>query len=132
MGTFNVEVAYVTTTTRQIVVEVFDYQDNGYGKGVSTVNGKGTYDVPVTMYTTPTKGANYKLRATLVVNGYSNDYTGYVLDYVEVPVGAGDRVVYANGGNSTVSAAMPKGSPYSAYLPVVCILTFLLAYVIAL
>jgi len=132
MGSFNVEVAFVTTTTRQVVVEVFDYQNNGYAKGVTTVNGKGASEVGVTIYNPATKGANYKIRSTLVVNGYSNNYAGYVLDYVEVPCGAGDQVVYANGGNST-SAAMPKGSShYSAYLPVVCILTFLLAYVIAL
>jgi hypothetical protein len=132
MGSFNVEVAFVTTTTRQAVIEVFDYQNNGYGKGVSTVNGKGATDIPVTLYSVPTKGANYKIRATLVVNGYSNDYAGYEIDYVEVPCGAGDRAVYANGGNSTVSSAMPKGSHYSAYLPIVCIMTFLLAFVIAL
>jgi hypothetical protein len=67
-GAFTVGTAFFTSQYLQIVAEVLDVNNtnNAYGMGVSRVDGQGTMDLTVTLYSNLVPDSQYNLLVKLM------------------------------------------------------------------
>jgi len=105
-GSFTIDVSYVVSDSRQIVVQIVDTQGNEYAKGLASVTGRGTVTIKVTIFNPPTIGTQVILRASIVPQGYANDPSNYAIDTAQSDVVVGDSLFPdTTGANTTATAS---------------------------